>query len=152
MTETAAEKTGSAKPCCILFVEDDPNDFRIASQQLAKLNVANPTYCVRSAEELTRYLEGKGEYAYRDLYPFPGLIVMDMRLPGADGLQAQAFIRSTLKYRKIPIIVTSSAEQLRALRSAVMLGAQGFILKPFKAERFAQLAKDYRFPIEYRAS
>ncbi|MDB6058652.1 MAG: response regulator with CheY-like receiver domain and winged-helix DNA-binding domain [Verrucomicrobiales bacterium] len=140
----------TARSGAILFVEDNVEDFVIAHRQLRDCNVSNPVRCVPTAHHLTRYLEGSGDYADRDLYPLPAVIVMDLRLPEVDGLQAQAWVRSKLKFRKIPIIAISSEEQVKVLRSAVTLGADAFLLKPFKAREFFHLAEQKNLPVDYK--
>jgi CheY-like chemotaxis protein len=123
----------------ILFVEDDADDFVVAKHELNKLNVRNPIHRVFSNDMLMDYLDGMGPYADRQKFPMPAVIMLDLRLPGITGLQIQAKLRVSLKLRHICIVMISSPECLTALKSAVQLGADGYMVKPFSADAFARL-------------
>ncbi len=133
----------------ILFVEDQTDDFLVASRELRRLNVANPICHVSSTDEMITYLGGVGKYAERDKYPLPGLIIIDLRLPGRNGLDAQAYLRTRLKFRDIPIIAISSSEQVNALRSAVSLGANSYMVKPFDRAEFGRVVRNKKLPVEF---
>jgi CheY-like chemotaxis protein len=150
MTADIQSPKSNSRIGAILFVEDDPEDFAFARNQLRRTEVANPTHCVGSAEEMIKYVHGTGDYSDRESYPFPAVIVMDLRLPGSNGLQAQAYLRTKLKFRKIPIIAISSEEQLNSLRSAVSLGADGLLVKPFDVTQFNRVAEQKGLPVQYR--
>jgi hypothetical protein len=70
----------------------------IFSKQAArskKLNVINPVQRVGSVKQMLHYLGGVDEYADRDRFPQPAMIIVAMHLPGGDGLSAQAMIAQT---------------------------------------------------------
>jgi CheY-like chemotaxis protein len=133
----------------IVFVEDNPDDYVIARYELQKLKLRNPIHRVATFDALMAYLEKA--HCNRHLEPasMPCVIVMDLRLPQTSGLNAQAALRSTLNFRHIPIIVISSPERLNALKSAVDLGADGYLVKPFNRTEFCKLALRLRLPLEF---
>jgi CheY-like chemotaxis protein len=141
-----AEGNGGLK--CVLLVEDDTNDALMACRELSKLKLRNPVRRVQMFAEMVDYLKGEGQYAGVEV-PTPAVIVTDMRLPGGDGLQLQAWLRSTLKYKQIPIIAISSAERITQLRTAVDLGANAWMTKPFNGATFRQLAAKLRLELEF---
>lgn len=133
----------------VLFVEDNPDDYALAQYHLKKLKLRNPVYRAHTAEEMLAYLRGEGIYRDRTQFPLPAVIVMDMRLPGSTGLEAQALLKSTLKFRKIPIVAISSSERTGALKSAVDLGADGYLLKPFNGMQFCRIALSLRLDLDF---
>lgn len=133
----------------ILFVEDDIDDFIVACHELRKLKITNPVYRVATTEAMTKYLTGESEYADREIFPLPAVIIIDLHLPGSNGMHAQAYIRSKLKFRKIPIIAISSIQQINALRSAVSLGADAFLVKPFERTEFARVILEKKLPLQF---
>jgi DNA-binding response OmpR family regulator len=136
---------------CVLLVEDDTNDALIACREFHKLNLKNSVFRVSTFKEMTAYLRREGEYSDREKYPAPAVIVVDMRLPGSDGLQVQAWLRSNLNFRQIPLILISSNENLIALKTAVELGADAWMTKPFRAEEFQRIAKRLHLDVEFEA-
>ena len=58
------------------------------------------------------------------------LILMDIHMPGTDGLQACRDLKAHPQYQDIPVIIISGAEHLESLRSAFDAGAMDFLRKP----------------------
>jgi CheY-like chemotaxis protein len=133
----------------ILFVEDTEDDFVIACYELRKLNIASRAVCVSSVEDMIAYMSGAGVYHDREQYPFPAVVVLDLRFLRRGGMEAQAWLRSKLKYRHIPIILTSSPDMVTLLESAVRLGANAYMTKPFKGDEFRRLILEHRLPVQF---
>ena len=57
----------------------------------------------------------------------PDIVVMDLRMPGVDGLQALDQIRA--RDKKTKVVMLSAAERPDDVESALARGADGFILK-----------------------
>ena len=135
----------------ILFVEDESSDFVVARHELKGIKVRNPVHLVSTADEMFKYLHGQHPYEDRAKFPLPAVIVVDLHLPDIDGLRIQAMLRSGLKFRQIPIIVISSAERRTTLQTAVDLGADSYLVKPFEAEDFQRIAQRLGLPMEFGA-
>jgi two-component system chemotaxis response regulator CheY len=62
----------------------------------------------------------------------PDIVTMDITMPVMDGIQAT---KEIMKYdREAKIIVVSAMGQEPYVKEAVVAGAKGFIVKPFKEE------------------
>lgn len=63
----------------------------------------------------------------------PGVIVLDIRMPGLDGFAVLAKLRERAETHGIPVIVLSAngVESVRA--RALELGARHFLVKPYQA-------------------
>lgn len=152
MTDTVEPKSVPRAPAplpSILFVEDSDNDFVFARHELNKLKLRNPIFQVRTVEGMFDYLQGNGVFANRREFPKPAAIVLDVRLPGFDSLQVQAMLRSNIKYRSIPLIHISSPERVSMLKTAIDLGANGYLLKPFSGTTFQYLCKKLSLPVNW---
>jgi DNA-binding NarL/FixJ family response regulator len=57
----------------------------------------------------------------------PDLVVMDLRMPGVDGLQALDQIRA--RDKEVKVVMLSASERPEEIQSALSRGADGFILK-----------------------
>jgi CheY-like chemotaxis protein len=146
--ETRIENHAARELPPVLFVEDEASDYLAARHQLTKLQVRNPIDRVYSSDAVMDYLGKRGERRYTE-GPYPAVIILDLVLPGDNGLDAQAKIRTNLRYRDIPIIAISSAERLNALRSAVQLGANAYMVKPFDISNFCRIALDLKIPLDF---
>lgn len=71
-----------------------------------------------------------GVSKYKSLQP--DLVTMDITMPEMDGIQALKAIRAEDPQAKIIMITAIGQEPM--VREAVMSGAKGFIVKPFKEE------------------
>jgi len=64
----------------------------------------------------------------------PEIVTMDITMPDMDGIEALGEI---IKFDpKANVIMLSAMGQETKIREAIMLGAKGFIIKPFKEEHF----------------
>jgi DNA-binding response OmpR family regulator len=61
----------------------------------------------------------------------PDLILLDMMLPGINGLQFLEELRSDDRYRRVPVIVLSIRADMSFRRRAQELGVFRYLLKPF---------------------
>jgi CheY-like chemotaxis protein len=133
----------------ILFVADESNEFAVVRNQLQKNKLRNPINLVGTVDEMFNYLHGEIPYQDRVRFSLPAVIIMDVSRPEVEGLRAQAMLRSSLKFRHIPIIVIGSARKGLALRTAVDLGADAFMVKPFSTEDFKGIVGKLRMPVEF---
>src|SRR4051812_43773575 len=86
----------------VLLVENDENQAFIARHALME-TVCNRVHCVATVADLIAYLNGVAYYHDRKEYPLPGVIVLDLNLPGVDGFDALAWLRAHPKFHRIPI-------------------------------------------------
>jgi DNA-binding response OmpR family regulator len=62
----------------------------------------------------------------------PSVVILDMMLPYADGLQLLASIRNNLSWSNVPVLMLTSDETTRTVVKAFELGANDFVVKPYK--------------------
>lgn len=125
-------------PVEILLVEDNPADVELTRQGFLAGRLANRLYVAATGDEAIEFLHRRGEY--RDA-PRPDLILLDLNLPGKDGREVLADVKSDEELKDIPIIVltTSTAEEdvLRSYR----LYANAYITKPVDFTQFVDAVK-----------
>jgi CheY-like chemotaxis protein len=69
----------------------------------------------------------------------PDLIIMDVVMPGMDGLEASRKIRATPATQHVPIIMTATRENLANVEATAEVASADFLMKPI--ERAALLEK-----------
>src|SRR6218665_1372172 len=60
------------------------------------------------------------------------VILLDLLMPGIDGIEACARIRMTRRYRDVPILMFSGLNEIESLNQAFIAGANDFLSKPVK--------------------
>jgi CheY-like chemotaxis protein len=139
-------------PYEILLVEDDENDrilirhaFESGARQV-RLSM------VTTGPEAQAYLAGKDDFANRDQYPFPSMVLLDLRLPVHSGLEVLGWIRAQPSLRQIPVIVLTSSLEARNVQKAYALGANSFILKKADQKELVRMATGLQTYAELLAS
>ncbi|HEU5481019.1 MAG TPA: response regulator [Candidatus Tumulicola sp.] len=66
----------------------------------------------------------------------PDLILMDVQLPGMDGISLTRHLRTTKEYKAIPIVALTAYAMLDDRKRALEAGCDGFISKPVDTRTF----------------
>lgn len=125
----------------ILLVEDEENDAMLLKMAFTKNKIFNPVQWVSDGLEAIAYLNGDGIYADRTLYPFPEVLLLDLKMPRMTGLELLSWIRDHPDFRVIPTIVMTSSRQDLDIEKAYNLGANTYMIKPSSFDELARMAK-----------
>ncbi|HXS68123.1 MAG TPA: response regulator [Candidatus Polarisedimenticolia bacterium] len=125
----------------ILLVEDEENDATLMKMAFKKNNIMNPVQWARDGLEAIAYLNGEGVFSDRGKYPFPEVLILDLKMPRMGGLELLSWIREHPEYRVIPTLVMSSSRQDLDVEKAYNLGANTYMIKPSSFEELAQIVK-----------
>lgn len=68
----------------------------------------------------------------------PGLVLTDINMPGMDGLQLLAAMKSSVEWRHIPVMMITTEGGESKVAEAVRLGASGYVRKPFTADQIKE--------------
>jgi CheY-like chemotaxis protein len=119
----------------ILLVEDDEKDIELTLTTLEEYNLANETVVARDGVEALDYLYCREAFADRQ-EGNPILIMMDLKMPGMNGVQVLREIKADEKMKKIPIVILSSSSDEQDLEECYRLGINGYVVKPVRFEEF----------------
>jgi len=70
------------------------------------------------------------------------LIITDINMPDINGLELVSFAKSNDAYRSIPLIIVSTEGADRDRERGLELGADAYLVKPFKAEYLREVVAD----------
>jgi DNA-binding response OmpR family regulator len=70
-----------------------------------------------------------------------GLVVLDLQLPGRDGLSVLTQIRATPKLRRLPVVIVTARGEETDRIVGLEIGADDYIVKPFSPKEFAARVK-----------
>jgi len=114
----------------ILLAEDD-EDYAFILQNAIKSNGwTNPVRILPNGKEVINYLSGQGDYADRAAYPFPSVMFLDVKMPGASGFDVLQWVRDHPECSVLPTMMLSSSDDEKDVKLAYELGANGYFLKP----------------------
>jgi CheY-like chemotaxis protein len=125
----------------ILLVEDEENDAMLLKMAFKENNILNPLHWVKDGLEAIAYLNGEGVYANHALYPFPEVLIVDLKMPRMSGLELLQWIRDHPYYKVIPTIIMSSSRQDSDIEKAYELGANTYMIKPSALDELAKMVK-----------
>ncbi len=114
---------------CILVVDDNPTNLKLASELLEMEG-----YEVLRASDAEEAQSILGEAR-------PELILMDIALPGMDGLELTRKLKSTPGLAHIPIIALSAFAMKGDEEKALASGCDGYITKPINTRTFPAQVK-----------
>ena len=123
----------------ILVIEDN-----VLNMKLVKTLLEFQKYAVVTADDAE-----KGIQLAHDLHP--DLILMDIQLPGMDGLEATRRIKNDPDLKDIPIVALTSFAMEGDEEKALSAGCSGYIPKPIDTREFVQTIAQYYGPNEQGA-
>ncbi|MDA3811480.1 MAG: response regulator [Spirochaetaceae bacterium] len=104
----------------ILIVDDEPNNLKLLQQ------ILGDHYILKFANS--------GEIAFTDAVKHnPDLILLDIMMPGMDGYEVSAKLKSDVLTRNIPIIFLTAVSQPDKVAKGFQAGAVDYVTKPFNS-------------------
>jgi two-component system, response regulator len=131
----------------ILLVEDSPEDYESMLRAFRKAGLANPIVRCSTGDEALDFLHRRGTFADA---PAPGIILLDLNLPGTDGREVLQDIKRTDALRQIPVVVLTTSNDSRDVTECYRAGANSYIQKPVDVDGFLramQSLRDYWFEV-----
>jgi two-component system response regulator len=134
----------------ILLVEDNEDDYEATYRAFKKANLHNPIVWCRSGPEALELLKretgrGKGTHGSQ-----PGLILLDLNMPGMDGRKTLDAIKKDNTLKQIPVIVLTTSADERDVLACYQMGANTYVQKPVSFEALIEAIrrlKEYWFEI-----
>ncbi|MEM7045277.1 MAG: response regulator [Pseudomonadota bacterium] len=135
----------------ILIVEDSDDDYDATRRALLKgTNLKNPIHRCENGQEALDYLLRRGSYAEPETSPRPGIILLDLNMPGLDGRKVLDEIKQLPELKSIPTIVMTNSDDERDIDACYAIGANTYIRKPLNWTSFFEAMtrlREYWFEI-----
>lgn len=123
----------------ILVVDDNPLNLKVT-----RLLLASEGYEVRTA--------AGSQAALATLEGFqPQLILMDIRMPGMDGLELTRRLRADPSMAGVVILALTAYAMTGDEDQALGAGCDGYVTKPIDTRRLPELIRGYLAPTHHRA-
>jgi two-component system cell cycle response regulator DivK len=110
----------------VLYVEDDDDNAFMLTRRLERRGIH------------IRHVEN-GEKALIDaVWKIPDAVLLDINLPGMDGLSVLERLRGNPLTRSVPVIVLSAHVMEDDIKRALEAGADAFVAKPIEFPRLLE--------------
>ena len=119
----------------ILLAEDNPNDVELTLSALHGLNLANEIVVVSDGAQALDFLHRRNSFSERPAV-LPAVILLDLKMPRVDGLEALRQIRADSQLKTLPIVILTSSREENDLVKGYQLGANAYVVKPVDFEQF----------------
>lgn len=127
----------------VILVADDDSDFSyLVRYAIRKAGIRASVRFVQDGQAAVDYLEGRGEYARRDIFPLHFAII-DIRMPCKTGLQVLEWIRSGAMFRIMPVMIISLDDIPEDRQRAKELGAEAYFIKRASNQQMADALKEF---------
>src|SRR5438045_4742914 len=111
----------------ILLVDDDPDCRLLIRDAIAECKVSNAVFEASNGMEALDFLKGRGKFAGS---PRPGLIYLDLEMPGMDGQATLKAIKADPELRDIPVVMMTGVCDEKEMKNAAANGANSYTVKP----------------------
>ena len=129
----------------IRVVEDSPEDYEATERGFRRAELESPLVHCETGDQALDYLYRRGECERRENGQ-PGVILLDLNLPGTDGREVLRLVKSHENLKMIPVIVLTTSSAERDIDECYRYGANSYIQKPVDLDGFRvsiQRLKDF---------
>ncbi|GGS21916.1 response regulator [Deinococcus knuensis] len=123
----------------VLVVEDSDEDYQATLWAMQKLGRSDLLERCTDGDDALDRLSDRAR-------PWPKLVLLDLNMPGTDGREVLAFIRSTPFLRPLPVVILSTSASERDVNTCYDLGANAYLLKPVN---FTQYTEQLRVTLDF---
>jgi CheY-like chemotaxis protein len=117
--------------CHVLVADDEPHIGRIIKMKLEQ-----------GPFRVTLAYDGREALQALEREPDIRLVLLDLMMPHVSGLDVLAAMRKDPRWRTLPCIILTAAGQEQQHTSAVELGANDFLTKPFSPKKLYSRAAE----------
>jgi CheY-like chemotaxis protein len=145
--------TETERAARILLVDDSRMDVELTLDAFEHSHLGNEIEVARTGQQALDRLLGGAPDAARRSSPLPDLILLDLKMPGIDGIELLRRIKQAPTLRRIPVVILTSSREEGDRATAYDAGANSYLVKPVSFEGFVEVVHrllDYWFVLNVR--
>jgi CheY-like chemotaxis protein len=129
------------KGLTVLLAEDNEDDAHLVELAMRRAEIRQPLKIVADGVEALDYLCGKGQYDDRKQFPFPRVLITDLKMPRMGGFEVLQWLKNHPECSVIPTVIFSASAQPADIEQAYRLGASAYFRKPATLNELCELLK-----------
>jgi CheY-like chemotaxis protein len=98
-----------ARAANILLVEDNSDDATLVCTAVQRTLAGIRVIVVGDGQGAINYLGGDGPYRDRATYPFPDLVLLDLKMPLVNGFEVLTWIPSQPALKGLPVVILTGS-------------------------------------------
>jgi CheY-like chemotaxis protein len=141
-----ASVTTIERPPLLLIIEDSNEDFEAFQRYARRSTLTIPIYRCVNGDDALAFLYRTGRYTDPQSAPRPGLILLDLNLPGTDGREVLRRIKQDEILKLVPVVIFTTSNNPRDIEACYRQGVNSYIVKPMD---FIRLKHNIQTLIDY---
>jgi CheY-like chemotaxis protein len=113
----------------VLVADDSQADFIMLQAAFSEAGLPHRLVRARDGLQTIEYFEGLAPFSDRSQFPFPDLLILDINMPRAGGIEVLRFLLDHQNLR-VPIVLLSGSVPPSTVEQALQLGASEYFDKP----------------------
>ncbi len=124
----------------ILIAEDDEGHAALIIKNLERAGIKNSIIHFKDGQEILDFLFFKGDGPHREMGG-SYLLLLDIRMPRADGVEVLRQIKEDKELRKMPIIMVTTTDDPKEVEKCHDMGCSNYVTKPVDYDQFIGVIK-----------
>lgn len=118
----------------ILVAEDNPDEALLLQRAFKKTGLDVRIHICADGNEACEYLRGEKAFNDRSKFPFPNMVITDLKMPRCNGFELLERMQADLQCSVFPRVVLSASAEVRDVQQAFRTGANCYLQKPARFE------------------
>jgi CheY-like chemotaxis protein len=119
----------NAAPQVILLAEDNPDDAFIFQIMFRRAKLPQTLHIVHDGEQVMDWISGTGQYADRQKFPMPHLLLLDLKMPVKTGFDVLEWLQARTESKELPVAILSSSDDSKDVQRAKQFGVDAYFVK-----------------------
>jgi CheY-like chemotaxis protein len=117
----------------LVMVDDNVDEIFLTRRQVRHEGIVNHFV---SEKKPQRLLQTLSELKAMDVHGRNIMVLLDINMPRSNGFETLRTLRGSEEFKDVPVIMLSASDDEADMFEAFELGANGYIVKPFRADEF----------------
>lgn len=125
----------------VLLVDDCEDDALLMRVVFKRAGFTQQLQRANDGEEAIAYLTGAGDYADRNRFPWPDVVLLDLNMPRVNGFEVLAWMWQQGTFKRMHVHVLSASSRPEDIARAYELGVNSYLVKPGNLDGLMTMAR-----------